>query len=49
MKDAEIIRLFDQNLELIIEDLAAQSGRDFKEVLLLLQEGRKLNGTHDIR
>jgi hypothetical protein len=49
MKDAEIIRLFDQNLELIIEGLAAQSGRDFKEVLLLLQEGRKLNGTHNIR
>jgi hypothetical protein len=49
MKNAEIIRLFDQNLELIIEGLAAQSGRDFKEVLLLLQEGRKLNGAHNIR
>ena len=49
MKDAEIIRLFDQNLELVIEGLAARSGRDFKEVLLLLQKGRKLHGTHDIR
>jgi hypothetical protein len=49
MKDAEIIRLFDQNLELIIEGLAARSGREFKEVLLLLQEGRKLHGTHSFR
>ena len=49
MKDAEIIRLFDQNLELIIEGLAARSGREFKEVLLLLQEGRKLNGTNSFR
>ena len=49
MKDAEIIRLFDQNIELVIEGLAARSGREFKEVLLLLQEGRKLNGTHNIR
>ena len=49
MKDSEIIRLFDQNVELIIEGLAARSGRDFKEVLLLLQKGRKLHGTHDFR
>ena len=49
MKDSEIIRLFDQNLELIIEGLAARSGREFKEILLLLQEGRKLHGTHDLR
>jgi|GEM_PF-2172246 hypothetical protein len=49
MKDAEIIRLFDQNLELIIEGLAARSGREFKEVLLLLQEGRKLHGTNSFR
>lgn len=49
MKDAEIIRLFDQNLELIIEGLAARSGREFREVLLLLQKGRKLHGTHDFR
>ena len=49
MKDAEIIRLFDQNIELIIEGLAARSGREFNEVLLLLQEGRKLHGTHDLR
>ena len=49
MKDEEIIRLFDQNIELIIEGLAARSGREFKEILLLLQKGRKLHGTHDIR
>ena len=49
MKDAEIIRQFDQNIELIIEGLAARSGREFKEVLLLLQEGRKPHGTHNIR
>ena len=46
MKDAEIIRLFDQSIELILEGLAARSGRDFQEVLLLLQEGRKLHGAH---
>ena len=49
MKDAEIIHLFDQNIELIIEGLAARSGREFNEVLLLLQKGRKLHGTHDLR
>ena len=49
MKDAEIIRLFDQSIELIIEGLAARSGREFREVLLLLQKGRKLHGTNDFR
>lgn len=49
MKDAEIISQFDQSIELIIEGLAARSGREFNEVLLLLQEGRKLHGTHDTR
>jgi hypothetical protein len=49
MKDAEIMHLFDQNVELIIEGLAARSGREFQEVLLLLQKGRKLHGTHSIR
>ena len=49
MKDEEIIRLFDQNIELIIEGLAARSGREFKEILLLLQKGRKLHGTHGLR
>ena len=49
MKDVEIIRLFDQSLELVIEGLAARSGREFKEVLLLLQKGRKIDGTHNIR
>ena len=47
MKDAEIIRQFDQSIQLIIEGLAARSGREFKEVLLLLQKGRKIHGTHD--
>ena len=40
MKDAEIIRLFDQNVELIIEGLAAKSGRQFLDVLQLLQKAR---------
>jgi len=38
MKDAEIIRLFDQNVELVIEGLASRSGRDFSEVLRLLRD-----------
>ena len=38
MKDAEIIRLFDQNVELVVEGLAARSGRDFSEVLRLLRD-----------
>ena len=38
MKDSEIIRLFDQSVELIIEGLAARSGRDFSEVLALLRD-----------
>ena len=38
MKDSEIIRLFDQNVELIIEGLAARSDRDFSEVLKLLRD-----------
>ena len=49
MKDGEIIRLFDQNLELVIEGLAARSGREFKEVLLLLQKGRKIDGANSFR
>ncbi len=40
MKDAEIIRLFDQNIELIIEGLAVKSGRQFSDVLELLQKAR---------
>jgi len=46
MNDKEIINFFDQSVELIIEGLAARSGREFKEVLLLLQKGRNLYGTH---
>ena len=44
MKDAEIIRQFDQAVELFIEGLAARSGRDFKEVLELLQQARVKGG-----
>jgi hypothetical protein len=40
MSDREIIKLFDKNVELIIEGLAARSGRDFEDVLILLQKGR---------
>jgi len=47
MNDKEIINFFDQSVELIIEGLAARSGREFKEVLLLLQKGRNLYGTHN--
>ena len=44
MKDAEIIRQFDQSIQLIIEGLAARSGREFKEILLLLQQARVKGG-----
>ena len=37
--------IFDQSVELIIEGLAL-IWREFKEVLLLLQKGRNLYGTH---
>ena len=47
MQDAEIMRQFDRNSEVIIEGLAARSGREFQEVLLRLQKGRKLHGAHD--
>ena len=40
MNDKEIINLFDKNVELIIEGLASRSGRDFEEILFLLQKGR---------
>jgi len=40
MNDKEIISLFDQNIELIIEGLAAKSGRQFLDVLELLQKAR---------
>ena len=40
MKDVEIIRQFDQSIELIIEGLAAKSGRQFLDVLQLLQKAR---------
>ena len=40
MKDAEIISLFDKNLEVVIEGLASKSGRNFAEVLKLLQSKR---------
>jgi hypothetical protein len=37
MKNSDIIRQFDQAVELIIEGLAAKSGRTFSEVLVLLR------------
>jgi len=37
MSDAEIVKVFDNKLEAIIEDLASKSGRDFAEVIKLLQ------------
>ena len=44
MTDKEIIRHFDQSVELIIKGLAARSGREFKEVLELLQKARVKGG-----
>lgn len=44
MTDKEIIVQFDQAVELIIEGLSARSGRDFKEVLELLQQARVKGG-----
>jgi hypothetical protein len=44
MTDKEIVVQFDQAVELIIEGLAARSGRDFKEVLELLQQARVKGG-----
>lgn len=40
MNDKEIINFFDQSVELIIEGLAAKSGRQFLDVLELLQKAR---------
>jgi hypothetical protein len=40
MTDKQIIRQFDQSIEIIIEGLASKSGRKFKEVLELLQRTR---------
>ena len=44
MTNKEIIRQFDQAVELFIEGLAARSGRDFNEVLELLQQARVKGG-----
>jgi hypothetical protein len=44
MTDKKIIVQFDQAVELIIEGLAARSGRDFKEVLEILQQARVKGG-----
>ncbi len=44
MTDKKIILQFDQAVELIIEGLAARSGRDFKEVLEILQQARVKGG-----
>jgi len=41
MKDSEIIGQFDQAVELIIEGLAAKSGRPFSEVLVLLRREKE--------
>ncbi len=41
MRDAEIIKQFDQAVELIIEGLAVKSGRPFSEVLVLLRREKE--------
>jgi len=40
VKDKEIIYIFDQNVNVVIEGLAKMSGRTFDEVLSLLKDGR---------
>tara|TARA_R110000796_G_scaffold44912_2_gene109126 strand:+ start:331 stop:468 length:138 start_codon:yes stop_codon:yes gene_type:complete len=40
MKDKEIIYIFDQNVNLVIEGLAKMSGRTFEDILSLLKDGR---------
>jgi len=41
MKNSDIIRQFDHAVELIIEGLAAKSGRPFSEVLVLLRREKE--------
>jgi hypothetical protein len=40
VKDKEIIYIFDQNVNVVIQGLANMSGRTFDEVLSLLKDGR---------
>tara|TARA_R110002126_G_scaffold29377_2_gene97110 strand:+ start:948 stop:1088 length:141 start_codon:yes stop_codon:yes gene_type:complete len=41
MKDKELIYIFDQNVNVVIEGLAKMSGRTFDEdILSLLKDGR---------
>jgi hypothetical protein len=40
MKDKEIIYIFDQNVNVVIEGLAKMSGRTFEDILSLLKDGR---------
>ena len=40
MKDKELIYIFDQNVNVVIEGLAKMSGKTFDEVLSLLKDGR---------
>ena len=40
MKDKELIYIFDQNVNVVIEGLAKMSGRTFEDILSLLKDGR---------
>ena len=44
MQDKKIIKLFDQNVEIVIEGLASMSGRPFTEILQLLKDRKTLVG-----
>jgi hypothetical protein len=40
VKDKEIIYIFDQNVNVVIQGLANMSGRTFEDILSLLKDGR---------
>jgi len=44
MQDKKIIKLFDQNVEIVIEGLASMSGRPFTEILQLLKDRKTIVG-----
>ena len=44
MQDKKIIKLFDQNVEIVIEGLASMSGRPFTEILQLLKDRKTTVG-----
>ena len=43
MKDKEIIYIFDQNVNVVIEGLAKMSERSYEDVLMLLKDRGTVN------